>query len=151
LPLLDKYDAYQRLMDYWDQTMQDDVDLIAGEGWVEAAKPRPAIDDKERKIKEEPDVTIGRGRGSKKYKIDLLPPALVVAKYFVKEQAEIEMLQASADIAARALDEFVEEQAGAGEDGEDLLEEAKSDKGNVSKTLVMDRIKEIKGDKDAED
>ena len=29
LPLLDRYDVYQRLMDYWDAEMQDDVSLIA--------------------------------------------------------------------------------------------------------------------------
>ncbi len=29
LPLLDPYDIYQRLMDYWDEEMQDDVYLIA--------------------------------------------------------------------------------------------------------------------------
>ena len=40
LPLLSRYDVYQRLMDYWDETMQDDVYLIAADGWVEAAKPR---------------------------------------------------------------------------------------------------------------
>jgi type I restriction enzyme M protein len=151
VPLLDKYDAYQRLMDYWNDSMQDDVDLIAGEGWVEAAKPRAAIDDKERKIKEEPDLTIGRGRGSKKYKMDLLPPALVVAKYFSKEQAAIDALQVKADAAARALEEFIEEQAGAGDDGEDLLEEAKSEKGNVTKALVTARLKAIKDEKDADD
>jgi type I restriction enzyme M protein len=32
-PLIDKYDVYQRLMDYWAETMQDDCYLIAGEGW----------------------------------------------------------------------------------------------------------------------
>ena len=40
LPLLDPYDVYQKLMDYWDEVMQDDVYLIATVGWVEAAKPR---------------------------------------------------------------------------------------------------------------
>jgi type I restriction enzyme M protein len=151
VPLLDKYDAYQRLMDYWEATMQDDVELIASEGWVEAAKPRLAIDDKERKIKEEADLTIGRGRGSKKYKMDLLPPALVVAKYFRKEQAAIDALQVKADAAARILEEFVEEQSSAGEEGEDLMEEAKSEKGNVTKALVTARLKAIKKDKDAEE
>ena len=33
LPLLDPYDVYQRLMDYWDETMQDDVYLITADGW----------------------------------------------------------------------------------------------------------------------
>ena len=28
LPLLAAYDVYQRLMDYWDEVMQDDVYLI---------------------------------------------------------------------------------------------------------------------------
>jgi type I restriction enzyme M protein len=38
--LLDPYDVYQHLMDYWAMTMQDDVYLIVGDGWREAAKPR---------------------------------------------------------------------------------------------------------------
>ena len=36
-------------MDYWTDVMQDDVDLIAAEGWVEAAKPRAIIEDKDKK------------------------------------------------------------------------------------------------------
>ena len=32
-PLIDKYDIYQRLMDYWEDTMQDDCYVIAVEGW----------------------------------------------------------------------------------------------------------------------
>jgi type I restriction enzyme M protein len=50
LPLLDRYDVYQRLMDYWAEVMQDDVYLIAADGWVEAARPRGIVEDKERKI-----------------------------------------------------------------------------------------------------
>jgi type I restriction enzyme M protein len=33
-PLIDKYDAYQRLMSCWADTMQDDVFIIAGGGWL---------------------------------------------------------------------------------------------------------------------
>ena len=36
-PLIDPYDVYQHLMDYWAETMQDDAWIIASEGW-EAAK-----------------------------------------------------------------------------------------------------------------
>ena len=36
-PLIDKYEAYQRLMSYWAETMQDDVFIIADDGW-EAAR-----------------------------------------------------------------------------------------------------------------
>jgi len=31
-PLIDHYDVYQHLMDYWAQTMQDDAYLIAADG-----------------------------------------------------------------------------------------------------------------------
>ena len=35
VPLLSEYEAYQRLLDYWDEVMQDDLYLIAADGWVE--------------------------------------------------------------------------------------------------------------------
>ncbi|HBY98807.1 MAG TPA: type I restriction endonuclease subunit M, partial [Chloroflexi bacterium] len=90
LPLLDRYDVYRRLMDYWAEVMQDDVYLVAADGWVEAAKPRAVIDDKAKKIKETVDLTIGR----QKYKLDLIPPPLIVACSFAAEQATIDELQA---------------------------------------------------------
>ncbi|MBI1294277.1 N-6 DNA methylase [bacterium] len=136
VPLLDRYDVYQRLMDYWDEVMQDDVDMIATDGWVDAARPRPVIEDKDKKIKETPDLTIGRAR----YKMDLLPPSLIVARYFAAEQAAIEALQAAHEAAAQALAEFIEEHTG--EEG--LLEEATNDKGNVSKGGVKDRIRQLR-------
>ena len=135
LPLLDPYDVYQRLLDYWDETMQDDVHLIVAEGWVEAAKPRGIIEDKERKLKETPDLTIGR----KKYKMDLIPPPLVVARYFAAEHAALEQFQAGQDAAAREVEAFVEEHAG--EEG--LLADAVNDKGKVTRAGVKDRLKEI--------
>jgi type I restriction enzyme M protein len=142
-PLIDPYDVYQHLMDYWAETMQDDVYLIAADGWVEAAKPRGIIEDKDKKIKETPDLTIGR----KKYKMDLAPPALIVARYFAKEQAAIEALQAEQETAARELEEFVEEHTG--EEG--LLEDASNDKGKVTKGGVKDRLKAIDGEPESGD
>ncbi len=143
LPLLDRYDVYQRLMDYWAEVMQDDVYLIAADGWLEAAKPRGIVEDKERKIKETPDLTIGR----KKYKMDLVPPALVVARYFAREQAAIEALQAQQDAAAREPEEFVEEHSG----DEGLLAAALNDKGNVTRGGVKDRLKALEGEAESDE
>jgi type I restriction enzyme M protein len=42
-PLLDAYDVYQHLMDYWAETMQDDCYLIAGDGWKAGAQPREIL------------------------------------------------------------------------------------------------------------
>jgi type I restriction enzyme M protein len=136
-PLLNRYDVYQRLMDYWAETMQDDVDLIASDGWIDAAKPRGIIEDKEKKIKETADLTIKR----KKYKMDLIPPALIIARYFAKEQAAIEVLEARQDSAGQELEAFVEEHSG--EDG--LLADALNDKGKATRAGVKDRLKAIEG------
>lgn len=135
LPLLDKYDAYQCLMDYWAGVMQDDVDLIAAEGWVEGAKPRGIVEDKAKKIKETPDLVIGR----RKYKMDLIPPGLIINRYFAAEQAAIDELQARQETATRDLEEFIEEHTG--EEG--LLEDAMNDNGKVTKSSVRARLEKI--------
>jgi type I restriction enzyme M protein len=136
LPLLNNYDAYQRLMDYWAEVMQDDVYLIGSDGWVDAAKPRLAIDNKEKNIRETPDLTVER----KKYKMDLIPPALMVARYFAKERAEVDELEAKRDAAERKLEEFIQENSG--EEG--LLVDEKTHKATLTKASVSDRLKEMK-------
>src|ERR1039457_1399366 len=95
--LLDAYDVYQHLMDYWAMTMQDDVYMIVSDGWREAAKPRLIIEDKEKKTKEKPDFTVGK----LKYKAELIPTALVIARYFAAEQTHIQKLTAKASPSRR--------------------------------------------------
>ena len=143
LPLLDPYDVYQQVMDYWNQVMQDDVYLIAADGWGEAAKPRGIVEDKDKKIKETPDLTIKR----RKYKMDLIPPGLIVARYFADEQTAIEELQAKQEAATRELEEFIEEHTG--EEG--LLEDAVNDKGKVTKGGVMERLKAIRDERESDE
>ena len=143
LPLLDPYDVYQKLMDYWDETMQDDVYLIATDGWVEASKPRSIIEDKQSKVKETPDLVIKKN----KYKMDLIPPALIVARYFAEEQAAIETLQAKHTTAESELTEFVEEHTS--EDG--LLADALNDSGNITASSVKARLKAVQSEPDSKD
>jgi len=147
VPLLDRYAVYQRLMDYWADVMQDDVHLIAVDGWQAAAQPRGVIENKERKIKEEPDLTVGSGKKAKKYKLDLIPPGLVIARYFADQQARLETLQAEQETATCELEEFIEEQDGE----EDPLSEVKNDKGKVTKTEIPKRLKALKGEPDSEE
>ena len=130
--LLDAYDVYQHLMDYWAETMQDDVYMIVSEGWREATKPRLIIEDKEKKTKEKPDFTDGK----LKYKAELIPTALVIARYFAAEQAAIEKLEAEVAASEQALEEMAEEHGG--EDG--LLAEAKNDKDKLTKASVKARL-----------
>ena len=123
-PLIDPYDVYQHLMDYWAGTMQDDVYLIAADGW-KAETSR--IIEKDKKGKEK----------DKGWTCDLIPKPLIVARYFAKEQAAIDQLAADLESATARLAEMEEEHGG--EEG------AFAELDKVNKASVTARLKEIKG------
>jgi type I restriction enzyme M protein len=137
--LLDEYDVYEQLMEYWNDVMHDDVFLVMNDGWLEAAEPRKTIEDKDRKLIETPDLVVGSGRSAAKYKMDLIPPALIVARYFSTDQAKVDDLNAAAEDASRAVEEYIEENSG--EDG--LLAEAVEDE-KITKALASARLKDAK-------
>ena len=136
-PLLDKYDIYQIIMDYWAESMQDDVYVITQDGWQAGKVLRELVVKKGDKLKETPDLLIKKT----KYKAELIPPALIVAKFFSDEKAAIDELQAKCDASTQALEAYIEEHAV--EDG--LLMDAMSDAGKVSKATVATRLKELAG------
>lgn len=146
MPLLDEYDVYEQLMTYWHGVMHDDVYLVMADGWQGAAKPRLTIDDKERKLTEQPDLTIGTGKKAQKYKMDLIPPALIVARYFADDQAKVDELAAAFETASAAVTEHAEEN---GVD-EALLSDATNDKGAYTKQLLTAAIKTAKATHDDE-
>lgn len=142
-PLLDAYDVYQHLMDYWVATMQDDCYLIAADGWRDAAQPQLIVEDKNKKTKARPDFVLGK----KKYQVELIPPALIIRRWFADEQAAIEKLEADCAALQQEMEGMTEEHGG--EEG--LLADAVSDKGKLTKASVTTRLKEIKDDADAAD
>ena len=121
VPLIDAYDIYQHLMDYWAETMQDDAWMLVTDAWKALQNGKPNT--------------------------DLIPPALIVARYFSAEEAAIEQLEAERDAIRRQMEEMDEEHGG--EDG--LLADAKTDKGKLTKASIKARLAEIKGDKGAVD
>jgi type I restriction enzyme M protein len=127
-PLVDKYDIYQHLMDYWSETMQDDCYLLAADGW-KAETYRIIEEGKNGKQKD------------KGWACDLVPKEYVVARFFAGEQAQIDQLTAELETVEAEKTELEEEQGG--EDG------AFADLEKVNKGNVNVRLKEIKGDADA--
>jgi type I restriction enzyme M protein len=146
VPLLDEYDVYEQLMTYWHDTMHDDVYLIMADGWDFASKPRKTINDKERKLTEEPDLTIGNGKNAQKYKMDLIIPRLIIARYFADEQHEVDEFNAKLELASSATIEHAEEHGA----DEALLADATNDKGAYTKQLLAAAIKSAKAVRDAE-
>lgn len=141
-PLLDAYDMYQHLMDYWGETMQDDVYMVASDGWREAAKPRPVTIDAKGKTTEKPDFIVG----TLKLKVELIPTSILIARYFEPEKTAIEELESQLASTGQAMAEMIEEQGG--EEG--LLSEVAED-GKISKKDATARFKVIMGDKDYAD
>ncbi|HRD88932.1 MAG TPA: type I restriction endonuclease subunit M, partial [Accumulibacter sp.] len=72
---------------------------------------------------------------------------LVIARYFAKEQAQVDALEAERDAVTLELEELIEEHGA--DDGP--LDEAKNDKGKVTAKGVKDRLREVRGDTDADD
>ena len=78
-PLVDKYDIYQHLLTYWNETMQDDSYIISYDGW-KAETYRIEVENKKKQM-------IDKG-----WDCDLIPKELVIDRYFQKEKQEIEAL-----------------------------------------------------------
>ena len=134
-PLIDAYAVYQHLMDYWATTLQDDAYLIAADGWK--AETYRVIEAKRNK---DGKVTRSVDRG---WACDLVPKALLVARYFTADQAQIDALATRLDSASAQLAELEEEHS-----GEDATF-AGFDK--INKASVTDRLREIAGDVDTQD
>lgn len=146
-PLLDAYDVYQHLMDYWAETMQDDCYLIADTGWNAGAQPREIrqVKNKEGKLvwPEKEDFK----KGKRRFKSDLVPAALLIARYFAAERDAIAALEAELAGIEQQLDEKREEQSG--EEG--LLAEViegEGEKQKITAKVVKARLKEVGRDPD---
>ncbi|MEO0770311.1 MAG: hypothetical protein AAFY72_12920, partial [Cyanobacteria bacterium J06649_4] len=101
--LVDAYDVYKHLMDYWAEVMQDDCYILSDIGWVAQT---------ERVLEE---VKSGKKKGELKDKgwvCELVPKPLVVARYFAAEQAEIEEVEAQIEVVKAELEELAEEHGG---------------------------------------
>ena len=95
--------------------MQDDLYLIAADGWQASA--------------------------------DLVPAPLVIARYFAAKQEAIAALEAEREAIGRQMEELDEEHGGEG----GLLEEARNEKGKLTKAALKARVREIFDDPEAGD
>lgn len=124
-PLINHYDVYQHLMDYWSEVMQDDLYQISADGW-KAEPYRIEVEDKK-----------GKNR-DKGWACDSVPKPIIVARYFGGVQRAIETLQADLETVTAQQTELQEEHTG--EEG--LLSEL--DK--INKSTVASRLKLIESD-----
>ena len=104
-PLLDAYDVYQHLMDYWAETMQDDCYLIAADGWKTGAQPREIRQVKNKDGKLAWPEAHDYKKGKRRFKSDLIPAALLMARYFTAERDAIEAIEGELAALEQQLDD----------------------------------------------
>ena len=134
-PLTDAYAVYQHLLDYWAQAMQDDAWSIAADGWK--AQPYRVVEEKKNKDGEVTKIV------DKGWACDLVPKALVVARFFAAEQAALDAMDMELDALDAQIAELEEEHGGD--------EGVFADFEKVNARAVKERLDEIDGDDDADD
>jgi type I restriction enzyme M protein len=123
--LMDKYDVYQHLMDYWNEIMQDDCYYLAIEGW----KAELSITKQTKSVTE--------------WDCDLVPKTLVIDRYFLPEKNAIEQLEAEKETILAEITELEENLPDGVNEDDWILNEVKNDKGKITKTLVDDKMRDL--------
>lgn len=138
--LVDAYDVYDCLMNYWSETMQDDCYLIAGNGWkAELYTPQPAAKKKDTKPKEKKAST------PEDVVCDLLPVSIVVDEYFTKEKQLISASEELLNDKENQLNELLEEHA------EDVFDEENFADNKLTDGSIKKRIKALDKKSDADE
>ena len=139
--LVDAYDVYDCLMNYWGDTMQDDCYMISSGGWVvQLYTPQPASkknDDKKKKEK--------KAVAPEDIVCDLLPVSIVIDEFFADKRDLINAAEEHLAQNEAHLVELVEEQA------ENYLDEDNFVDGKMNESNVKKRIKTLDKKKDEEE
>lgn len=134
MELVDKYDVYQVLLSYWQETMADDIFILVQDGYEAARETELIIEvTEDKKTKKEKQKIKG-------WEGKLIPKSLVEVAFFTTERAKIDEAQAVADETQSRLDEMTEEHTA--EDG--VLSDCLNDKDAVDMKAVSAKLKELK-------
>lgn len=103
IKLIDKYDVYEVLLSYWQETMEDDIYVIAADGYDDVRKTVDIMG----------EYTSGKKKGQERivgWEGLLLPKDLIEKVYFGTERRYIIEAEAVAEQTQNRLDELLEEQ-----------------------------------------
>lgn len=143
IELVDKYDVYEVLLSYWQETMSDDVFVLKFDGYEVARETEPIV-----------EITKGKD-GKEKEKIKgwegkLIPKTLIEKAFFAAERAKIDEAQVIADETQSMFDELVETidensiVADIVEDGTVKLKDIKEKLDEIYETVTSDTVNALK-------
>lgn len=138
--LLDNYDVYDCLLNYWNAKLQDDVYAIKASGYEVGREIEYEYAQKKAKDENGESISVDDTSKVKSFEGALIPREIIEAVYFADELAVInELMEQSAALEAE-LDEMREEESG----DEGLLKDVLNDKGDsIPKANLNKRLKEL--------
>ena len=138
--LLDNYDVYDCLLNYWNAKLQDDVYAIKAGGYEVGREIEYEYAQKKAKDESGETISVDDTSKVKSFEGALIPREIIEAVYFADKLATInELMEQSAALEAE-LDEMREEESG----DEGLLKDVLNDKGDsIPKSNLNKRLKEL--------
>ncbi|MGF0040288.1 N-6 DNA methylase [Peptoniphilaceae bacterium SGI.131] len=146
--LLDNYEVYDFLLNYWNEKLQDDIYIIKASGY-EAGRGIEREYGK-KKVKDEQGVEIEVDDKNKFKSFDglLIPRTIIEKEYFKDKLDEIENMNLEISELYEKMNVVFDEHSG----DEGLLVEVLNDKGDsVTKTNLNNRLKELESKKVSKD
>ncbi len=117
--LIDKYDAYEFLMEYYNNTLKDDLYLIIENGWI-------------------PKLVYGQDKNGNikknEFESDLLPKNIVIKEYFKEYSGKLDKLNNELNDFIQEFEQKIEENIG----DESIF----NDEEKVNEKLIRNKIKE---------
>lgn len=141
ITLVDKYDAYEVLLSYWNEVMSDDVYLIVQDGYKAIRDIEVFTKTSTKKKKDGTEVKQKKETG---WDGKLVPKTLVIEMFFAAEQKAIDDMETVITAAQAELDEMIEN---AEEDS--VINGVLKDNGNIDKPGLKKKLKDK--DLDADD
>lgn len=138
--IVDQYDVYDILLNYWNEKLQDDIYVILNMGYAAAREIEYTYKQKKEK-KNGVEQMVDDKTKLKSFEGALIPKSTIIELFYSDKQLEIDELEGIIDSLNQEIDGLMEEHAV--EEG--LLEAFTEDGFNLNKTNVNKRIKEIKG------
>ena len=142
--LLDNYDVYDCLLNYWNAKLQDDVYAIKANGYEVGREIEYEYAQKKAKDENGETISVDDTSKVKSFQGALIPREIIEAVYFAEELAAINAFMEQSAALEMELDEMREEESG----DEGLLKDVLNDKGDsIPKANLNKRLKELEGKK----
>ncbi len=132
--LVDKYDAYEVLLSYWNETMADDVYLLVQDGFKAVRDIEIFTKTTTKKKKDGTEIKQEKETG---WDGKLVQKALIIEMFFATEQKAIDDADTVIAAAQAELDEMIEN---AEEDS--IISEVLKDNGNLDKAGLKKKLKD---------